>query len=491
MEKITVFNNLTRSKEVLVPVDPKQIRFYSCGPTTYNFLHVGNARALVVGDLFHRTLKTLGYNVKFVRNYTDVDDKILEAARARGIHPKEHADEFIRECNTDMECLGMLPASATPTVSETMPEIIQMIVDLIKNGYAYTVKMPDGAEEVLYNVPKFTDYGKLSKIQLESLQHGIRVETDGHKKHPSDFVLWKPAKPEEGWSWDSPWGKGRPGWHIECSAMAKKHLGNTIDLHHGGVDLLFPHHENEIAQSEAANGCTFCNNWAHNEFLNFGSEKMSKSLGNVVTIRKFTETFSGAILRHILLSVHYRSKLEWTEDSISKAIGEIERIHEFTIELAKARGEGSFGDNEINNHSHAILDIKKELSNDFNVPGAMGILFSVIKDFNRIKNSAKSSTLFDQTYLEKVTEIVNFMKSATGLIHDYPEEILRQLNIARKHLSGTSDTGDVEIEALLVERKEARATKNWGRSDEIRNRLNELGVVVKDNPDGSYSWSYK
>jgi cysteinyl-tRNA synthetase len=486
MEKITVFNNLTRSKEILVPVDPKQIRFYSCGPTTYNFLHVGNARALVVGDLFHRTLKTLGYNVKYVRNYTDVDDKILEAARARGIHPKEHADEFIRECNTDMECLGMLPASVTPTVSETMPEIIQMIVDLIKKGYAYTVKMPDGAEEVLYNVPMFKDYGKLSKVQLESLQHGIRVETDGHKKNPSDFVLWKPAKPEEGWSWDSPWGKGRPGWHIECSAMAKKHLGETIDLHHGGVDLIFPHHENEIAQSEAANGCPFCNNWAHNEFLNFGSEKMSKSLGNVVTIRKFTETYSGSILRHILLSVHYRSKLEWTEDSISKAIGEIERIHEFTISLYSDHKKAAPNSAELAKVQESLVDIKHEMANDFNVPGAMGILFGVIKDFNRIVKDG-----VDENYVFVVTDIVNFMKSATGLVHDYPEEVLRQLNIARKHLSGTSDSGDAEIETLLLERKEARTTKNWAKSDEIRDRLNKLGVIVKDNPDGTYSWSYK
>jgi cysteinyl-tRNA synthetase len=486
MEKITVFNNLTRSKEVLVPVDSKQIRFYSCGPTTYNFLHVGNARALVVGDLFHRTLKTLGYNVKFVRNYTDVDDKILEAARVRGIHPKQHADEFIRECNTDMECLGMLPASVTPTVSETMPEIIQMIEDLIKNGYAYTVKMPDGAEEVLYNVPKFKDYGKLSKVHLESLQHGIRVETDGHKKHPSDFVLWKPAKAEEGWSWDSPWGKGRPGWHIECSAMAKKHLGETIDLHHGGVDLLFPHHENEIAQSEAANGCPFCNNWAHNEFLNFGSEKMSKSLGNVVTIRKFTETYSGSILRHILLSVHYRSKLEWTEDSISKAIGEIERIHEFTISLSSDHKKADANPAELAKVQKSLIDIKHEMANDFNVPGAMGIFFGVIKDFNRI---AKDGV--DVAYVSAVVDIVEFMKAATGLVHDYPEEVLRQINIARKHLSGTSDTGDAEIEALLVERKEARDTKNWTKSDEIRNRLNTLGVIVKDNPDGTYTWSYK
>lgn len=484
--EILVFNNLTRSKEVFKPINPKEIRFYSCGPTTYNFLHVGNARAAVVADLFHRTLKAFDYNVKFVRNFTDVDDKILETARNRGIHPREHAQEFIKECLIDYDHLGMLPASVMPLVSETMPEIIAMIAELIKKGYAYKVPK-DGGEEVLYNVPKFTDYGKLSKVQLDSLQHGIRVETDGHKKHPSDFVLWKPAKPDEGWSWESPWGQGRPGWHIECSAMAKKHLGDTIDLHHGGVDLIFPHHENEIAQSEAANGCPFCHNWVHNEFLNFGSEKMSKSLGNVVTIRKFTETYSGAILRHILLSVHYRSKLEWTEDSISKAIGEIERIHEFAISLYGTHKSRDIHAGEIEKVKKAFIDIKKELANDFNVPGAMGVFFGVIKDYNRIVKDGCADE-----YIYAVMDIVNFMKLATGLVHDYPEEVLRQLNLARKHLSGTSNAGgETEIEGLLLERKEARATKNWGRSDEIRNRLTELGVIVKDNPDGSYSWSYK
>lgn len=483
---ILVYNNLTRSKEIFKPIDPKEIRFYSCGPTTYNFLHVGNARAAVVADLFHRTLKAFNYNVKFVRNFTDVDDKILEAARVQGIHPKEHADRFIKECLQDYESLGMLPASVMPTVSETMNEIIQMIEDLIKNGYAYTVKK-DGGEEVLYNVPKFKEYGKLSKVQLDSLQHGIRVEADENKKHPSDFVLWKPAKPEEGWSWDSPWGKGRPGWHIECSAMAKKHLGNTIDLHHGGVDLLFPHHENEIAQSEAANGCQFCNNWAHNEFLNFGSEKMSKSLGNVITIRNFTEKFAGSILRHILLSVHYRSKLDWSDDSVSKAVGEIERIHEFMKQLNSELGKGETASEEVVKVEAVLQDVKKEMANDFNVPGAMGLFFGVIKDFNRLSKNGLSTD-----YVNAVKEVVEFIKLSTGLVYDNAEEVLKSLNLARKNFSGVaSDTNDTEIEALLVERKEARAQKNWTRSDEIRNRLNELGVVVKDNPDGTYSWSYK
>lgn len=479
--EIKVFNNLTRQKETFKPVRPGEVLFYSCGPTTYNFLHVGNARALVVGDLFHRTLKTLGMKVKFVRNYTDVDDKILEAAKARGIHPKEHADEFIRECAADMECLGMLPASVTPTVSETMPEIIEMIEDLIKNDYAYVVN-----GEVFYHVPNFKEYGKLSKVQLESLQHGIRVEVDGTKKHPSDFVLWKPAKPEEGWSWDSPWGKGRPGWHIECSAMARKHLGETIDLHHGGVDLLFPHHENEIAQSEGANGCPFCNHWAHNEFLNFGAEKMSKSLGNVVTIRQFTQKFSGAILRHILLSVHYRSKLDWTEEAIAKAITEIERIHECALSLEHPLYSNVVDHEELEKVIKATNHIKEELANDFNVPAAMGTFFGIIKDTNRLMKAGVC-----KEYVNEVRKAFDLMKQATGLVHDHPAEILKQLNSARAHLSGTSSGNEAEIEALIVERKEARAAKNWTRSDEIRNRLNELGVVVKDNPDGTATWSYK
>ncbi|MDO9184341.1 MAG: cysteine--tRNA ligase [Bacteriovorax sp.] len=479
--EIKVFNNLTRQKEIFKPIDPNLVKFYSCGPTTYNFLHVGNARAAVVADMFHRSLKAFGYNVKFVRNFTDVDDKILESAKARGIHPKEHADEFIRECLTDYECLGMLPATVTPTVSETMPEIITMIEDLIKNGYGYVVN-----GEVYYNVPKFKDYGKLSKVVLESLQHGIRVEVDGQKKHPSDFVLWKPAKPDEGWSWDSPWGKGRPGWHIECSAMAKKHLGKTIDLHHGGVDLLFPHHENEIAQSEAANGCPFCQNWAHNEFLNFGSEKMSKSLGNVVTIRKFTESFSGAILRHIVLSVHYRSKLDWTDECITKAIGEVERIHECAQLLSLAVGKTCDDQADVENIKNHLSGMQEEMANDFNVPGAMGSLFLVIKDFNRRVLGDISTN-----YINEVKKCFQFMRDATGLVYDDTYSILNQLNQARKHLSGTSSDNDDEVLLLLSERKDARASKNFKRSDEIRNRLNELGVVIKDNPDGTATWSYK
>lgn len=478
--EIKLFNNLTRQKEIFKPITPGKVKFYGCGPTTYDFFHVGNARAFVTADLFHRVFKALGYDVTYVRNYTDVDDKIIDRARDLKVDAIEYSARFVRECETDMKSLGMLPAAHTPKVSETMPEIIAMIQELIKKDFAYVV---DG--EVLYHVPKFQGYGKLSKVQLESLQHGIRVEVEGHKKHPSDFVLWKPAKAGEP-SWDSPWGKGRPGWHIECSAMAKKFLGNTIDLHSGAVDLLFPHHENEIAQSEAANGCEFCHYWVHNEFLNFGSEKMSKSLGNVVTARKFVETFSGEILRQIVISVHYRSKLDWSEEGIVKAIGEVERIHEFYLHLNNAKASGIDDSSDVKKVKTELEEIKSELANDFNVPGALGIFFGVIKDFNR-----KSKEGLSKDYIDAVNELVAFVKLATGVIHDDPKSVLERVNVARRNLSGTSSSNEDEINSLVQERSTARASKNWARSDEIRNRLNELGVVVKDNPDGTATWSYK
>lgn len=478
--EIKLYNNLTRSKETFKPLTPGKVKFYGCGPTTYDFFHVGNARAFVTADLFHRVFKAMGFDVTYVRNYTDVDDKIIERAREMKVDAIEYAARFVRECEVDMKSLGMLPAAHTPKVTETMPEIIAMIEELIKKDYAYVV---DG--EVLYHVPKFREYGKLSKVQLESLQHGIRVEVDGHKKHPSDFVLWKPAKAGEP-AWESPWGKGRPGWHIECSAMAKKYLGDSIDLHSGAVDLLFPHHENEIAQSEAANGCQFCAHWVHNEFLNFGSEKMSKSLGNVVTARKFVETFSGEILRQIVISVHYRSKLDWTEEAITKAIGEVERIHEFALHLSTIKSSAVNDEAEVKKLDSELAKIKEELANDFNVPGALGVFFGMIKDFNRLSKTGMSDAL-----ISKFKEVEAFIKLATGVIHDDPKAVLDRTNHARKNLSGNSDANEDEINALVSERTTARKEKNWARSDEIRNRLNELGVVVKDNPDGTVTWTYK
>jgi cysteinyl-tRNA synthetase len=471
--ELKIHNNLTRKKEVFKPIENGKVKFYSCGPTTYDFLHIGNARALVVGDLFHRVLKSFGYDVTFVRNYTDVDDKIIDRAKELHRDPIEHAALFVKECETDMNSLGMMPATHTPKVSETMPEIIKMIEDIIKNGKGYVV---DG--EVFFNVPAFPTYGKLSKKDLESLQHGIRVEVDNRKKHPSDFVLWKPAKLGEP-AWDSPWGKGRPGWHIECSAMAKKFLGNTLDLHHGGVDLMFPHHENEIAQSEAANNCPFCNNWAHNEFLNFGSEKMSKSLGNVIKIRDFVQKYGGQVLRHILLSVHYRARLEWTDEVLNRALDEVKKIHEFSMEAKDYSSKGNYTASEI---SDCIEKMKEELSNDFNSAGAMGHFFTFLKASKAHKDE------LSQLSVDQIQQTLKFVQDALGLISQNPQQVLNEL---KRYDQDTTSTGvdAAWIEALIEERKTAKASKNWARADEIRKEMATKNIILKDNPDGSTSWS--
>jgi cysteinyl-tRNA synthetase len=474
--ELKIHNNLTRKKETFTPIEAGKVRYYSCGPTTYDFLHVGNARALIVGDMFHRVLKALGYEVTFVRNYTDVDDKIIARANEQKVDPIEFAQRWVNECRKDMDSVGMLPATHTPKVSETMPEIITMIEDIIRNGAAYDV---DG--EVFFNVEKADHYGKLSKKDLEGLQHGQRVEVDARKKHASDFVLWKPAKPGEP-SWDSPWGKGRPGWHIECSAMAKKFLGDTLDLHHGGVDLMFPHHENEIAQSEAANKKQFCNCWAHNEFLNFGSEKMSKSLGNVVTMRAFIEKFGGPVLRQILLSVHYRARMDWTDEVINRAISDVQRIHEFAAELSAVKGDANAAVKpEIALEVSKFLEsFHGELAQDFNSAGAFGQFFSFVRYVRRDVLTAA----VNPADLERVRDAVAKSDLALGHIDKEPLTVLAHLQA----LAGSGDVDSAWVDGLIEERKTAKATKNWARADEIRDELKAKGVVLVDNKDGSISW---
>ncbi len=481
-QEMKIYNNLIRGKAPFKPVDEGKVKFYSCGPTTYDFLHVGNARALVVGDLFHRVFKALGYDVTFVRNFTDVDDKIIKAANENKVDPLVHSAKYIQECKKDMDSLGMLPATHTPKVSETMDEIIFMVKDLVEKGAAYAI---DG--EVFFHVPSFKTYGKLSKKDIDSLEHRQRVEVDERKKHPSDFVLWKPAKEGEP-SWDSPWGKGRPGWHIECSAMAKKYLGDTIDIHHGGIDLIFPHHENEIAQSESANGCDFCNCWSHNEFVNFGSEKMSKSLGNVVTIRSFIEKFSGQVLRQLFVSSHYRTKLEWSDGAVERAIGDVERIHEFVRDVKSATSRDENVDEKLMAKLSGVVDrMKSELSNDFNSAGAISHFFTCIRDVRR-------ELLKDNSLPEKVMfvlfDIIQFTQDALGLVNKNPEQVLADINSYRKDETGGDQVSDDEIEKLIAERKDARAQKNWGRADEIRDIFKEKGIVVKDNPDGTTTWKF-
>lgn len=473
--ELKIHNNLTRKKETFTPIEPGKVRFYTCGPTTYDFMHVGNGRAMVVGDLFHRVMKFLGFQVNYVRNYTDVDDKIIERANELKEDAVTFAARWVEECRKDMESLGMLPATHTPKVSETMPEIISMIESIINNGAGYVV---DG--EVFFWVEKADHYGKLSKKDLEGLQAGQRSEVDKRKKHSSDFVLWKPAKPGEP-SWDSPWGKGRPGWHIECSAMAKKFLGDTLDLHHGGVDLMFPHHENEIAQSEAANGKTFCNCWAHHEFLNFGSDKMSKSLGNVITTRAFIEKFGGQVLRQLLLSVHYRARIDWTDDVIERATQDVKRIHEFAVELKNMQGSDVPTDaaalKEVEKFLH---DFTQELANDFNSAGALGQFFSFIRLVRRdLMPHAVSHEV-----VKAVQAAVARSNLALGHINTDPVAQLASLEAVK----GAGDIDSAWVDGLIQQRKEAKESKNWKRADEIRDELKSKNIVLIDAKDGTTTW---
>jgi cysteinyl-tRNA synthetase len=478
--ELKVYNNLTRNKETFKTQVPQVVKFYSCGPTTYDFLHVGNARALVVGDLFFRTLKALNYQVTFVRNFTDVDDKIIEAANKKGVDPLVHSEEFVQECLKDMNELNMLTPTYMPKVSETMPEIIQMISDLITNGAAYVYQ-----GEVLYHVPSKADYGKLSKKDLDGLSMGHRVEVEKHKKHPADFVLWKPAKEGEPY-WNSPWGKGRPGWHIECSAMAKKFLGNTLDLHHGGVDLIFPHHENEIAQSESANKCPFCNYWLHNEFLNFSHEKMSKSLGNVVTIRSFCEQYSGLVLRYLLLSVHYRAKLDWSKEIIEKSTNELTKLHEFLEEVKLQKNSGISTDQADNSQEiKKVQELKNniihELCQDFNSAAAIAQFFVFIK---AIKASwGKSFT--NTAWWKEVDSVIKLVSDSLGVFHKDPAVFLKQLQTLK---TSEKSIDPKYVENLIQQRLDARRAKDFKKSDAIRDELIKLGVKIKDNPDGTTSW---
>jgi cysteinyl-tRNA synthetase len=496
-QPMKIYNNLTRSKEEFRPITAGKVSFYSCGPTTYDYLHVGNGMALVVGDMIHRVLNTLGYDVTFVRNFTDVDDKIIQRAKELKCDALTHSRRFTEECIKDMDSLGMLPATHTPRVSETIAEIIKMVERLLENEAAY-----QAGGEVLFSVKSFNDYGKLSKKVLDELEHGARVAVEDHKRDPADFVLWKPSTDDQ-IGWESPWGRGRPGWHIECSAMAAKFLGESIDLHHGGIDLMFPHHENEIAQSEAAHGKSFANYWCHNEFLSFGSDKMSKSLGNVITIREFCDKFGGEILRQILLSTHYRSRIEWSDQTTERALRDVERIHRFVVmfDAAKERNlslEG--GGQNLQELVSVVPKIKQELANDFNVVAALSHFFSMIRLLNREfldeqGDYSQKRPLCSEMVLA-VEAVISLVTDATGLIHPNPQEVLARVNLARKELSATDQNVEgaldaAAIEQLLVDRKTARSEKNWGQADQIRTQLDQAGVAIKDNPDGTTSWSYK
>ena len=458
-----LFNTLTNQKEEFIPIKEGEVNMYVCGPTVYNYIHLGNARPFTVFDVLRRYLKYKGYKVKYVQNFTDVDDKIINRSKEEGISPKEVADKYIAEYKTDAKGLGITEADVHPRVSETMTEIIDFIQTLVEKGYAY--KSEDGS--VYYRVNKFSDYGKLSHQSKDELMSGARVEVNDTKENPLDFALWKAKKEGEPY-WESPWGEGRPGWHIECSAMSKKYLGETIDIHGGGRDLIFPHHENEIAQSEACSGKEFAHYWLHNGYINVDDVKMSKSLGNFFTIRDISQKFDLEVVRMFILSVQYRSPINFSDESLRQNQAALERLYNVKNNLkyliSHAKDEPLTKDEELwlNELSERIKAFEYCMEDDLNTAGALGEMFEMAKIINI--NASETST---KEALEKALSVFMIPAGIMGLLTKENEELL-----------------DEDIQKLIDERQQARAEKNFARSDEIRDLLKAKGIALEDTREG-------
>ena len=457
-----IFNTLTRSKDEFKPITEGEVKIYACGPTVYNYIHIGNARPLCVFDVLRRYLEWRGMKVNFVQNFTDIDDKLINKANAEGITVPEVAERYIGEFWIDAKGLNVKEATVHPKATENIEQIQNIISSLIENGYAY-----ESQGDVYYRAKKFEGYGKLSHQPLEDLEAGAsdRLNVDTAKEDQMDFCLWKGAKPGEPY-WDSPWGKGRPGWHIECSAMAGRYLGKTIDIHCGGIDLIFPHHENEIAQSEAANGCEFAHYWMHNGFINVDNHKMSKSLNNFFTVRDVAEKFGYEPIRYFLISSQYRSPINYSLEIIEQAKNSLDRLYtcrdniDFALKHAPEGGEVP-----------AFLEERKAefitaMEDDLNTADALAAVFVLVRDINTaIANGAGKATL------EACADMFDQLTGVLGLVYNR-----------------NTDDLDSEIEALIEERTLARKSKDFKRADEIRDQLKAMGIILEDTPQG-VKWS--
>lgn len=461
-----LYNTLTRTKEEFVPIEEGKVKMYVCGPTVYNFIHIGNARPYVVFDTVRRYLEYKGYDVTYVQNFTDVDDKIIKKANEEHSSMEEVSNRFIKEALTDAEGLGVEKASYHPRVTEEMDGIIEMIQTLIDKGYAYE---HDGT--VYYDTKKFVDYGKLSKKNLDELIEGAsdRVDKDDAKKNPTDFVLWKPFKPGEP-KWDSPWGQGRPGWHIECSVMAKRYLGDTIDIHAGGEDLIFPHHENEIAQSEAANGKPFAKYWMHNGFIMINNEKMSKSAGNFFTVREIAAEFPYEVIRFFILNGHYRSPLNFSRELMQACQNGLERIKNCNTDLQHYINNAP--DTKLTaeeNEKTAELDkfrvqFETAMDDDFNTADAIAAIYELVRYINKTVKENVS-----KEFAEKEMAMLESLCHALGI---------------NKEKEQAADEDTALIEELIAKRTEAKKNKNFAEADAIRDKLTEMGITIKDTRQG-------
>ena len=466
-----IYNTLTKKKEEFVPLEEGKVKMYVCGPTVYNLIHIGNARPMIIFDTFRRYLEYKGYDVNYVSNFTDVDDKIIKKAIEEGTTAEEISQRYIKECKKDMHDLNIEPATTHPLATQEIDGMIEMIKTLIDKGYAY-----DADGTVYYRTRKFKDYGKLSKKNIDDLEAGhrdIKVAGEESKEDPLDFVLWKPKKEGEP-SWPSPWSDGRPGWHIECSVMSKKYLGDEIDIHAGGEDLIFPHHENEIAQSEAANGCEFSKYWMHNGFLNINNKKMSKSLGNFFTVRDISEKYDLQVLRFFMLSAHYRSPLNFSDDLMESAKNGLERIITSGAKIRDIISNGK--DGKVTDAEAKLLDEAKEyitkfeeaMDDDCNTANAISAVFELVKFAN--SNLNEEST---KEFAEGVYEILDKLCNVLGIILEKEEE----------------KVGDEDyIEEMIAKRAQAKKDRNFAMADQIRDELAAKGIVLKDTREGT-KWS--
>ena len=457
-----VYNMLTREKEELKTIVPGEVRMYACGPTVYNFIHIGNARPIIVFDTLRRYLEHRGYKVKFVQNFTDVDDKIIKKANEEGVESIEISERYIKEYKTDAEGLNVRPATVHPKVTENMDSIIEIVQTLADKGFAYEVN-----GDVYFHTKQFGDYGKLSHMPLEDLEAGARIATGDIKKDPMDFALWKAAKPGEPY-WESPWGKGRPGWHIECSAMSRKYLGETIDIHCGGQDLIFPHHENEIAQSECASGKVFANYWMHNGYINVDNKKMSKSLGNFFTTREVANKFGYEPIRFMMLQAHYRSPINYSLEIIEQCKSALERLYNCKEALSFAKTKavsGTFTEEQ----KQSLLKHKENfiaaMDDDLNTADGISAVFELVREINTNVSGSQMASL---EYVNFASDLFNELIDVLGLLYNDKKEEIPQ-----------------NVLDLVEQRKEARKNKDFAKADALRDEIAKLGYQVLESRQGT------